>query len=150
MKEHFDKALTFVLQWEGGRSQHPNDPGGLTIYGISAKSYPKEVAQMDKLWQLGQYSECKKIASEIYKKNYWDKCKCDELPYPLDIIIFDTAVNMGCSKALSILNKAKNWQEYLILRIFEYKSLVVKNKNLSVFLVGWLNRVESLYQLITK
>lgn len=149
MKENLDKALAFVLQWEGGRSQHPNDPGGLTIYGISSKNYPREVARMNQLWQEGRYSECRKIAVEIYKRNYWDPCKCDTLDYPFDIIVFDTAVNMGCSKALFILKNSKTWQEYLLRRIFEYKALVVKNKNLNVFLVGWLNRVEALYKFIS-
>ena len=31
--------------------------------------------------------------STIYKKSYWDKCKCDDLLGGLDLCVFDFAVN---------------------------------------------------------
>ena len=34
---NFNKALTRILENEGGFSKHPNDPGGATNYGISSK-----------------------------------------------------------------------------------------------------------------
>jgi lysozyme family protein len=42
MKDNFDKALSFVLSWEGGYSNDPDDPGGETNFGISKRSYPNE------------------------------------------------------------------------------------------------------------
>lgn len=150
MQENFKKALEFVLKWEGGRSEHPKDPGGLTIYGISQKSYPKEVAQMDALWKQGKKSEALEIAKKIYKANYWDKLNCDALPYPLDIIAFDTAVNMGVGTALSFLKQSKDYRDFLLLRIERYKNLAQTNKNLTIFLIGWLNRVLDLYKTISK
>ena len=82
----FEDALKFVLKWEGGYSNDPNDPGGETKFGISKRSYPN----------LDIKNLTLKQAKEIYFQNYWLKAGCDKLTSPLDIIVFDTAVNMGC------------------------------------------------------
>mgnify|MGYP000931637104 CR=1 FL=1 len=151
MKETFEKALQFVLKWEGGYSNNPNDPGGLTIFGISQRSYPKEVAKMKELWKQGKKQEALNIAKEIYRKNYWDRVKGDELKYPFDIIVFDTAVNMGVRTAMQIYSACQgDWKDYLFLRINRYKEIALANKNAQAFLLGWLNRVMDLYKTITK
>lgn len=149
MKDNFLKAINFVLRWEGGYSNHPNDPGGLTIYGISSRSYPDAVKKMEALWKENKKEEAKQIAISIYKKNYWEKCKCDDLPYPLDIIVFDTAVNMGVGTAQNLL-KASNmdYKEYLLLRINRYKEIALANEKSRVFLLGWINRVMDLWKYI--
>ena len=36
----FDLAINYVLENEGGVVDDPNDPGGLTNFGISQKQYP--------------------------------------------------------------------------------------------------------------
>ena len=149
MKKNFEKAFEFVLKWEGGKSKHPSDPGGLTIYGISSKYHPKEVKEMDKLWNAGKFDECKAIAKKIYKSKYWDPIKGDELAEPFDIILFDTAVNMGVSKALE-LAKYNNAYELLLERIRYYNNLALRNQSLRTFLCGWINRVLSLKDFISE
>jgi lysozyme family protein len=51
--------------------------------------------------------ELKNIApaqlSDIYKKMYWDACRCDDLPSGLDMAVFDLAVNAGPGRAIKIL-----------------------------------------------
>lgn len=37
--ELFKKALAFVLKWEGGYSNNPNDKGGMTFKGITQTTY---------------------------------------------------------------------------------------------------------------
>ncbi len=81
MKENWEKAISFVLKWEGGYSNDPYDSGGETKYGISKRSYPNLDIKNLTLEQ----------AKEIYKRNYWDKIDGDNLPYPRDIIMMDTA-----------------------------------------------------------
>ncbi len=149
MKENWEKAIQFVLRWEGGYSNHPNDPGGLTIYGISARSYPKEVQKMEALWKEGKKEEAKRIAVEIFRKDYWDRCRCDTLPYPLDIIVFDTAVNMGVGTAQGFLKACNNdYKDYLLLRVSRYKEIALANPKARVFLLGWINRVMDLWKLV--
>lgn len=149
MKENFEKALSFVLKWEGGYTKHKDDPGGLTIYGISQRSYPNEVRRMNELWQKGDKKGALEIAKTIYKKNFWDRMKCDELPFPLDIIAFDTAVNMGVGAATNILQMSnKDYKDFLLLRINRYKEIALANEKLRVFFLGWVNRVMDLYKTI--
>lgn len=151
MKETFEKALKFVLKWEGGYSNNPNDPGGLTIYGISQRSYPNEVAKMNELWKQGKKQEALNIAKEIYRKNYWNKIKGDELPYPLDFVAFDTAVNMGVGACQRLLSQANgDWKQLLFLRLLRYIRLATANPKLAIFLQGWANRVADLNETIRK
>lgn len=37
--EEFEIILKLVLEHEGGKSNHPNDKGGKTNFGITQKSY---------------------------------------------------------------------------------------------------------------
>lgn len=96
MNSNFDTAFDVLMKVEGGLVDDPRDIGGLTKFGISKKAYPNLDIESLTLEQ----------AKEIYKKDYWDKCRCDELPPSFDIAVFDTAVNMGCVKAVILLQKA--------------------------------------------
>lgn len=149
MKESWEKAIQFVLKWEGGLSNDKDDPGGLTIYGICARSYPNDVQKMYELWKANKKEEAKKIAIDIYKKNYWDKSGCDNLPYPLDIIVFDTAVNMGVGTAQGILKASqKDPLLYILLRIKRYRDIALANPKSAKFFLGWINRVVDLFTFI--
>lgn len=132
----FDKALKFILKWEGGYSNDPRDPGGETKFGISKRSYPE--LDISKLTL--------KQAKEIYYKNYWLKAGCNELPFPFNIVVFDTAVNMGMRRAIEFLNAYNDWRDYLLKRIAFYS----KCKNAKIYIRGWVNRVVDLYILIGK
>ena len=89
MKENFDKCLEMLLHHEGGYVWHEEDPGGETNLGVTKKVYQD--------W--GGTKEMIDLTVEdvapIYKKNYWDRCKCDELGSGLDWDVFDWAVNSG-------------------------------------------------------
>jgi len=130
----FDKAIKFVLKWEGGYSNDLNDPGGETKYGISKRSYPE--LDISKLTL--------KQAKEIYYQNYWLKCGCDSLPYPFNIVVFDTAVNMGRRRAMNFLDAYNDWRDYLLKRLYTYS----KFKQAKLYFRGWANRVLDLYKLI--
>lgn len=129
---NFDKAIEFVLKWEGGYVNHPDDPGGETKYGISKRAYPDlDVANLT----LDD-------AKVIYKRDYWDKAECDGLETHLAMIVFDTAVNCGVNKAKEFFKKAKeDGQAYLLFRIEFYNKL-----NKPQFLKGWLSRVIDLWK----
>ena len=145
----FDKALKFVLKWEGFISDDKNDRGGLTIWGISYKSYPKQVLEMKKIideeekdWKF----EAFKIAEEIYYQNYWLKAGCDTLPFPFNIVVFDTAVNMGRRRAKEFLDVYSDWRDYLLKRLYTYSRF----KQAKLYFRGWANRTLDLYMYVKK
>jgi lysozyme family protein len=41
----------------------------------------------------------------IYRKNYWDRMKCDDLPKGLDLCVFDFGVNAGTGRSAKYLQK---------------------------------------------
>ena len=92
----FEQAVAMVLRHEGGYSLDPRDPGGETRFGISKRAYP----DVDIL-RLTEDD-----AKAIYRRDYWDKLRTDEIPEPLAICLFDAAVNMGRDKAVRLLQRA--------------------------------------------
>lgn len=94
MKETFDSALSLVLELEGG-DKVVTDSGGLTKWGISQRAYP----------DLDIRSLTRAQAAEIYRQDYWNAVKSDELPPLLDAYVFDAAVNQGASAAIRMLQE---------------------------------------------
>lgn len=96
----FDQAFDKLLGHEGGYSFHASDPGGETMWGVTAR-----VAR-----QNGYTGEMRDLPREtakaIYRKLYWDACKCDELPDRLNFVVFDGAVNSGVSQSAIWLQRA--------------------------------------------
>ena len=130
----FDTAFEFVLRWEGGYVNDPNDPGGKTKYGISQRSYP----HLD-IENLTVYD-----VKQIYYEDYWLKLECDQLSPPFDIIVFDCAVNMGVSRAREFLEESSDWRDYLLLRLYTYS----KFKQAPLYFRGWANRTLDLYNQV--
>lgn len=89
----WDKAINFTLEQEGGYVNDPHDKGGETKYGISKAAYPNEDIENLTLDR----------AKYLYKRDYWDRCKCDNLPDALSVAVFDFAVNSGVNRAIRIL-----------------------------------------------
>ena len=81
----FDRAVTFTLRYEGGYVNDPRDPGGETNFGISKRAYPGEnIASLT----LDR-------ARSIYRRDYWDRNRCGDLPPHMGACVFDAAVNGG-------------------------------------------------------
>lgn len=99
MKDNFDECLKMLLHHEGGYVNHPSDPGGETNLGVTKKVYQE--------W--GGTKDMKDLTVEdvapIYKKNYWDRCKCDDLESGVDWVVFDWAVNSGTGRAAKAIQK---------------------------------------------
>ena len=132
MDSSWEKATKAVLRFEGG---YTVDSGGKTKYGISQRSYPNEDIEHLTVER----------AKELYKHDYWEKAGCYDLPYPLDIIVFDTAVNMGVSVAKDFLNKTQSIPDYLLLRIERYLHICGRNDRMRKYLLGWMRRCAILY-----
>lgn len=136
--------MKHVLKWEGFISDDKNDKGGLTVWGISSRSHKDAVFEMKRLIEQGDKKEAYDIAEHIYWNVYWLKMGCDKQPYPLNIVVFDTAVNMGRSRAKKLLDECFGWEDFLLLRLYTYS----KFKQAKLYFRGWSNRVLDLYKTI--
>ena len=96
MKANFDACMAEVFKYEGGYVNDQHDPGGETNLGISKRSYPKEDIR----------NMTRARAAQIYRRDFWDKLRCDELPAGLDLVAFDAAVNSGPSRGAKWLQQA--------------------------------------------
>jgi hypothetical protein len=94
----FDEIIDITLEHEGGYVHDPNDLGGETNFGIAGRFYPD--VDIKNLTKDG--------AKEIYRKDYWDKNKIDDVSDGLKHIYFDMCVNQGRGTAVKILQRAIN------------------------------------------
>jgi lysozyme family protein len=154
MKITFDEIIGTVLHHEGGYVNDPKDPGGETNYGVSKRAYPdvdiKNLTEDD--------------AKDIYRRDYWQKYKCEELPKELRHIYFDMCINMGAGRAVKIMQEtanakganlkidggmgpmtigAMNGVELLRVRAYRvkyYATLIERKPDLAKFYFGWFKR----------
>ncbi|HEY6641451.1 glycoside hydrolase family 108 protein [Povalibacter sp.] len=164
--QSFVSALPFVLRWEGGYVNHRNDPGGPTNRGVTQKVYddwrtrqglpPRDVQQLEDAEMHA-----------IYEAGYWIPPRCDLLQGSLDLVHFDTAVNMGVGRAVRFLQTVVKCPAdgdfgpgtekavagcdhgaavaaYCDTREQFYRRLVEKDAKFGDFLKGWLNRLNAL------
>lgn len=158
MKGNYTKALALVLRHEGGWADHPRDPGGATMKGVTLNTF-RSFYGHDRTRQ-----ELRNITQEqletIYHK-YWEDVKGDDLPGGIDSLLFDMGVNAGPKRAVKLLQrtlgvtedgilgpitlgKLKDWnpvklvEKYSDTRLAFYRSL----KTFDAFGKGWTRRTE--------
>jgi lysozyme family protein len=153
----FDEAFHELLGHEGGYSDHPDDPGGETMWGVT-----EAVAKAN-----GYYGPMKDLpvdfAKAIYKKDYWDKVRADAMPEFIRYALFDAAVNSGPEQAIQWLQRtvgetvdgklgpktlaavAKADPEAVEARMLGYRLLFMTDlKNWRSFNRGWAKRIAQL------
>lgn len=166
----FERALARVLLFEGGKVDDPADAGGRTNQGVTQRIYDSWrdahlLARQDVF--LITADEVK----EIYCARFWIPSHADSLNWPLNLILFDCAVNSGPVQAQKLLQRAARsvpqdgiigpktlasiqvqnirqlCQRFLLERVFFYNHLDEGHPEWTKFLTGgWLKRIESLYR----
>ena len=134
LESEFQTAVAAVIEEEtggdpnGGLTDDPNDPGGLTRWGISKRSHPTvDVANLTR-----------EQAVAIYRAEYWTPL----LPFNLDTkflrVAFECAINEGMGKTKELLPAAKGQLSWFMRdRAMAY----VADKNFSIYGRGWLARL---------
>lgn len=139
MKNTFEIAFPMVIGLEGKMTNDPKDPGGFTIWGLASKYNPG----------LSPNTTLED-AKAIYLNKYWIPSGCNDVGFPMDICMFDGAVNPQNDLSLpstgnqELLNlNPENWQEFLLMRAARYMRCSQPE-----FVKGHVFRVLRLYQQI--
>ena len=175
MRTKFDDAIAFVFEAEGGYTMDPKDPGGETMFGISRVHAPawKGWAVVDAKKKEPDFpasvnadADLKDQAKEIYRLNFWEPLRCEELPYGLALGLFDMGVNQGVGTAIKIFQRtlgvkddgvfgpktmaaalaAPDRMQTLLLarRLVAYHDLMKAKPNLEIYAMNWFHRVVTL------
>lgn len=101
----FDEAFALTLNVEGDFSDHPQDRGGPTRYGIT------ELVARAHGFESSMAALPLDVAKQIAKAQYWDLLRLDDVAAIDDVLaleLFDTAYNMGVGTAGKFLQRALN------------------------------------------
>jgi lysozyme family protein len=104
MNSNFENVLSLVLRDEGGFSNDPRDPGGMTNLGVTKRvweafvGHPVDEGAMRALTPAD--------VGPLYRQNYWNRVHGDDLPAGVDYAVMDFAVNSGTSRAAKTLQRA--------------------------------------------
>jgi len=149
----FEDAFQWILEAEGPDTNDPDDPGGLTRFGIAQKRHPEvDVATLTE-----------EDAKRIYREQYWDQIHGDELPPVLALVVFDGAVVQGVGRSIFCLQEALGVEtdglvgpktvaaafeqglgvltKFLSLRAHAYMDLVIRKPVMLKYLKGWIGRL---------
>ena len=93
MNQNFDKCMEMLLVHEGGfvDGNKIGDPGGLTNMGVTKKTWDDYYG--DDIDEEGMRQLTKANVEPIYRRNYWERCRWQDLPSGVDWAVFDWAVN---------------------------------------------------------
>ena len=158
--DNFKESLKMVLVHEGGYGDHPKDPGGATNKGVTIAVFRRFFGKDKTKDDLRNITD--EEISLVYRKGYWDKCKCDKLPTGVDYVVFDAAVNSGVSRSSKWLQSAIGARQDGIIgsktlaranQFPGHVSLIIgmcdlrfrfltKLKTWEVFGRGWSNRID--------
>ena len=146
----FDYFIERVLTHEGGYVNDPRDPGQETRWGISKRSYPAvDIRNLTRAQ-----------AVDIYRRDFWQRVRGDELPREFAFQALDAAVNHGIGNAVRWMQRAacvaddgvigpvtlaavqRAQAADLVLRFnAERLRFYAKLTTFSIFGRGWVNRV---------
>jgi lysozyme family protein len=168
----YSKALEFTLQWEGGLSNHPNDIGGLTNFGITQRTWESYRRSRPHL-PISVRSLTKENVDRFYREMFWDSIPNAMNTKPRSkVAYFDTAVMSGIRGATQLLqigvntspdgmygpitNAAVSRADDLCLanllclsrERWRYANALA-NSSQRVFVAGWINRDRALRLLVT-
>ena len=156
--DNFKQAFELVLTFEGGDkiTDDPDDPGGLTRWGISQRTYP----------DLDIRNLTREDAAAIYRRDYWRPLGCRDYEYSKALMLFDCAVNQGVPAAARIAQVVVNVvvdgiigpkshaaimeiesgafvSRYCVQRLDRYR----QTKGVDRFFKGWAKRVLSVHAI---
>lgn len=160
------KLIPFILRWEGGFANHPNDKGGATNKGITIATFRQYYGKESTIDDLRNMSN--EQWEYIFKAGYWDMLKANDITnQSIANICVDWAWCSGTRTAikqvqrllgvdddgivgnitLSAINKANSKELFNKIkssRLAFVEAIVKRYPTQKVFLKGWRNRINSI------
>jgi len=156
--KNWQKSFEMMLASEGGYVNHPSDPGGMTNLGVTKRVWEEWVGRESNEKEMRALTP--ELVAPLYKRKFWDACKCNDMPTGIDYLVFDFAVNAGPGRSAKILQTAvgvpadggigpitleavnKMDGDDLIKKFSQAKEDFYRSLNtFETFGKGWLNRV---------
>lgn len=150
----FQQIFDRLIGHEGGYVNDPRDPGGETNWGVT-----KRTAQANG-YTGNMKTMTRQQAYEIYRRAFWLRYNCEQMPDAVAYQFFDAAVNHGFGNASRMLQRAVGVLDDGIIGKYSIEAincnpisdtLMVLNgerlnfytrlKNFDRFGKGWVNRV---------
>ena len=173
MKAEISKLMPFVLKWEGGFVNHPNDPGGATNMGVTLNVWKSQGYDKDgdgDIDVVDLKNITKEDATNIMKNNYWNRWKASQInsqavanilvdwtwcsgawgikiPQRLLGLVEDGSVGPKTIEAVNATidkDEKKFIQQLYLTREQFIKDIIKNNPKLEVFRKGWNNRLNDL------
>jgi len=172
--QSFLELMDFIIQVEGVYVNDEDDPGGETIVGIARNFHSDwdgwKIVDAKKpeifKWNISDIknSTLYPFIIDFYYKNYWEKLDMAKIPKKIRKLYFDTAINMGKTRAKKLLQEAVGaypdgiigpktlnliqmtkpkliFSNFKLKRIEFYTELCKRNKKYRKYLLGWIDRV---------
>lgn len=143
MEDRFELCHAITAKWEGGWSNHPADPGGKTMYGVTEAVYHA--------WLRSKGRATKPVrnisradALSIYRDKYWKPTAGRYRLRPgVDLATYDAGVNAGVSRAIQWLTQAQGGSDQQTVKKICAARLSFKQslKTWATFGKGWARRV---------
>ena len=170
-KGNFNKSINLMLGLEGGKTNEGTDRGGRTNYGITQFTY-NAWNKKHKLPKRDVFTITPDIAKQIYKEEFWNLIKGDQLPKNVANAILSMALTDGPQDSIKFVQKmlginpvsgvmgpitmTKIWEKskkgdadfaraILNKQIDRYQ----KDEQAATYGKGWTNRVEKVKDTIS-
>ncbi len=139
--EVFAVAVKLLFRNEGGTLVSDDNGKGPSKFGIlqtTLRDYDPEGKIAEHVEDLDE-----ETARQVYRK-IWERARCDELPYPLSVVHFDTYLHRPKTALEALVSSENNPVQYLAIRQTSLKSL----KSYKKYGRGWENRIQNILRLI--
>lgn len=139
---NFERCHAVTAVHEGGWSNHPSDPGGKTMYGVTEAVYiawrKKEGLPLKPVRYI-----TKSEARAIYESNYWRAAGCEGLAPGVDLATYDASVNSGVGRGRKwLLASVGGSDEQTVKRICAKRLGFMQSLRIwKTFGRGWSRRV---------
>ena len=101
-----------MIDSEGGFQDDPRDSGnqladgrrGCTNLGVTQAVWEEYVGHKVSTQDMRNLTPA--LVEPMYRRKYWDACRCNDLPNGVDYLVFDFAVNAGVGRSAKTLQSA--------------------------------------------